>query len=93
MNEKTVGQTIAYLIAMLSFLAAAGCVVAVFVYQPTKELDPIRGSLMASTVFFIGVGVVLYVIGTARLKGLISLKPENNGENRNDTEPGHSGSV
>jgi len=93
MNEKTVGQKIAYLIAMLSFLAAAGCVAAVFVYQPTTELDPVRGSFMASTVFFIGVGVVLYVIGTARLKGLLSLKPENNEENQPKIRSGQSDSA
>ncbi len=85
MHKKTFGQKIAYLMAMLSFLAAAGCVVAVFVYQTTMELDPIRGSLMASVVFFIGVGVVLYVIGTARLKGLLSLDRDNSGDNGHET--------
>jgi hypothetical protein len=37
-------------------------------------MDPVHASLMASSVFFAGVGVVLYVMGTARLQGLLSLK-------------------
>ena len=72
--QKTIAQHISYAFAWLSFLAAAACAIAVFVYQPTMEFDPIHASLMASTVFFVSVGVVLYVMGTARLKGLLSIK-------------------
>lgn len=72
-NQKTIAQRIAYAFALLSFLAAAACVIGIFLYETTVQLDPIRASLIASTVFFVGVGIVLYVIGTARLKGLLSL--------------------
>ncbi len=91
MHEKTFGQKIAYFTAMLSFLAAVGCVVAAFLYEPTMEFDPILGSLMASTVFFISVGIVLYVIGTARLKGILSLKQENSEGDLGKTESAQSG--
>jgi hypothetical protein len=73
-RQRNFSQRIAYALAMLSFAAAVGCVAGLFLYEPTAQLDPVRASLMASTVFFVGVGVVLYVIGTARLKGLLSLK-------------------
>jgi uncharacterized membrane protein len=72
--QKTIAQHIVYVLAMISFLAAVACVIGIFTYQPTTQLDPIRASLMASTVFFAGVGIVLYVIGTARLKGILTLK-------------------
>jgi len=74
--HKTFGQRIAYGFALLSFLAAAGCVAGVFIYSPAQNLDPIIASLMASTVFFVGTGIVLYVIGTARLKGLLDMTRE-----------------
>ncbi len=72
--RKTLAQRITYVLAMLSFLAAGACVIGFFVYETTLEQDPIHASLLASTVFFIGVGVVLYVIATAHLKGLLTLK-------------------
>jgi hypothetical protein len=74
--QKTLAQHVAFFFAVLSLLAAAGCVVGAVIYQPTESQDPIVASLMASTVFFIGVGVVLYVIATARLKGLLRMKDE-----------------
>ncbi len=73
--NRTFGQSIAYLFALLSFVAAAVCVVAAWLYQAESATDAIRGSLLASVVFFLGTGTVLYVIGTARLKGLLTLHP------------------
>lgn len=40
--------------------------------QGTPLNDPVRGSLMAAVVFFVGCGVVLHIIGTANLKGVLS---------------------
>ena len=70
--DKTIGQKIAFAIAITCYLVAAGGVVWAVLYQPTKPNDVIHASLMASVVFFIGCGVVLHVIATTRLKGLIS---------------------
>lgn len=65
-------QKFAFFVAILCYLAAIGCAIGAFVYQSDLPNDPIRASLMASVVFFIGCGVVLHVIGTARLKGILS---------------------
>jgi uncharacterized membrane protein len=70
--KKPIGQRIAFVVAILCYVAAAACVVGVFLYQTTETNDPIRSSLMASVVFFVGCGVVLHVIATTRLKGILS---------------------
>lgn len=69
--EKHLGQKIAFVFAVLSYLAAAGCVIAA-IMLPGASNDPIRAAFMASVVFFAGCGIVLHVIGTARLKGILS---------------------
>lgn len=69
--EKHLGQKIAFLFAVLCYIAAVGCA-ATAVLLPGDVDDPVRGAFMSSVVFFIGCGVVLHVIGTARLKGIIS---------------------
>jgi hypothetical protein len=73
--SKTIGQKISYVFAMLSFAAAFACAAGALFYRSRGDLDPILASLMASTVFFVGCGIVLYVIATARLKGLLSRSP------------------
>ncbi len=70
--EKTLGQKIAYFIAITCYLAGAATIVGTMLYQTTGPNDVIHASMMASVVFFIGCGVVLHVIATTRLKGLIS---------------------
>ena len=45
-------------------------------YSSDTGGDPIRASLMAAVVFFIGCGVVLQVFGTARLRGVLSVSGE-----------------
>jgi hypothetical protein len=70
--EKTFGQKIAYVIAIICYLAGAGGIVWAVLYQRTGPNDVIHASMMASVIFFIGCGVVLHVIATTRLKGLIS---------------------
>ena len=72
MKNRHPGQKIAFALAVLCYLAAVGCAVGAAVYDSGRPSDPIQASLMASVVFFIGCGVVLHVIGTARLKGLLS---------------------
>ncbi|MFA7593873.1 MAG: hypothetical protein WCY26_09050 [Thiohalobacteraceae bacterium] len=69
---KTFGQKISYLIAMLCGVAAVAFGIAAFVYEPRMKMDPIHASLMASAFFFGSCAVVLHVIGTTRLKGLLS---------------------
>lgn len=75
--EKTFGQKIAYVITWLCYLAGVACVAASILYDSSIPSDPIRASLIASVVFFVGCGVVLHVIATTRLKGLISGQANN----------------
>ena len=56
-------------IAIISYLAAVACGVALVFFDAIMS-DPIAASFMASIVFFIGVGVVLQVIGTVNLPDL-----------------------
>jgi uncharacterized membrane protein len=70
--RRPIGQKIAYLIAVLCYLLGAACALGVVFYHGEVPQDPVRASLMASVVFFIGCGIVLHVIGTARLAGLLS---------------------
>lgn len=72
--EKNLGQKIAIVFAALSYLSAVGCAVGAYM-QPGTGYEPIRAALMASVVFFVGSGIVLHVIGTARLKGILSSAP------------------
>jgi hypothetical protein len=75
--KRHFSQTISLAIAALCYLAAAGCAVAAFLHEMSGPNDPIRGSLMAAVVFFIGCGIVLQVIGTTRLKGILSGSNDN----------------
>ena len=70
--KKPLGQKIAFAVAIFCYVAAIVCAFAAFLYQSTASNDPIRASLMAAIVFFIGCGVVLHIIGKARLKGVLS---------------------
>lgn len=62
-------QKMLIVIAVISYLAAVGCAVAA-VYMGVGSDDPIVASLMASVVFFVGVGIVLQVIGSVSLPNL-----------------------
>jgi len=55
-------------LAIVSYLAAVGAGVAAWWYQ--EQPQEIVGSLMASIVFFAGVGVVLHVLANASLPDL-----------------------
>jgi ABC-type uncharacterized transport system fused permease/ATPase subunit len=62
-------QKLLLAIAVISYLAAVACGVAA-IYPGTGFRDEVVGSLMASVVFFIGVGIVLHVLANARLPDL-----------------------
>ena len=71
MKKPNMGQKISFFIAIVFYLAAVGCVAAIFYW--TGELgsdNPIMASLGASVVFFLGAGIVLHVIGRADLPDL-----------------------
>ncbi|MCB1922132.1 MAG: hemerythrin family protein [Gammaproteobacteria bacterium] len=71
-HQRHRSQKVVMVFAYLSYALAITCAVGAFVYQSDQPADPIRASLMASVVFFIGCGVVLHVIGTTRLSGILS---------------------
>lgn len=73
MMQRNLAQKISLLIAVICYLAALGFLVAVLVYEPTREGDPILASFIASVIFFTGCGIVLHVIARTRLKGLVRL--------------------
>ncbi|MCU7930291.1 MAG: hemerythrin family protein [Candidatus Thiodiazotropha sp. (ex Codakia rugifera)] len=62
-------QKVLIAIAVISYLAAIACGVAAFFFGEGAN-DPITASLMASVVFFVGVGIVLHVIGNTDLPNL-----------------------
>jgi len=70
--KKPLGQRFAFAVAILCYAAAVVSAFAAFLYQSNLLGDPVRASLMAAVVFFVGCGVVLHVIGTARLEGILS---------------------
>lgn len=72
---RPIGQKISLAFAALFYLGAAVCALGAIFFTSEEPGDPIRASLMASVVFFVGGGVVLQVIGTTRLKGLLSGTP------------------
>lgn len=69
---RPIGQKIALAFAVLCYVAAVGCVLAAIIYTSKGPHDAVRAAFMASVVFFAGCGVVLHVIGTARLQGVLS---------------------
>jgi hypothetical protein len=70
--QRHLSQKICLAIAVLCYLAAVACGGAAYLYQ-----GPVRASLLASVVFFVGCGVVLQVIGSARLRGILSHTDDN----------------
>jgi drug/metabolite transporter (DMT)-like permease len=70
--KKSFTQKIVFVVAIICYLAAIACAFAAFLHESADPNDPIRASLMAAVVFFVGCGVVLHVIATARLGGVLS---------------------
>ncbi|MCB1775681.1 MAG: hemerythrin family protein [Gammaproteobacteria bacterium] len=71
-RPRPLGQKISLAIAYLCYAAAVGCGLTAALYDTQGESDPVQASFMAAVVFFVGCGVVLQVIGTARLHGVLS---------------------
>ncbi|SCZ62737.1 hypothetical protein [Thiohalomonas denitrificans] len=69
---RTTGQQIAFGFALLFYLLAAGCLVSLFIYTPKSPIDPIHASLLACVIFCASSGFVLHIIGSAKLKGILS---------------------
>ncbi|MCM8882093.1 MAG: hemerythrin family protein [Candidatus Thiodiazotropha sp.] len=69
MHKRRPIQKVLVVIAVISYLTAIACGVAAF-YFGKGTFDPITASLMASVVFFVGVGIVLHVIGNTDLPNL-----------------------
>jgi len=72
--DKHLGQKISMFFAILSYIAGVACIYLAATFDSPDSNHPIRAAYMASVVFFFGCGIVLHVIGTARLKGIISGK-------------------
>lgn len=70
--HRPIGQKIANVIAILCYTLGAASALGAMFYRAEVPQDPVHASLMASVVFFIGCGVVLHVIGMARLAGVLS---------------------
>ena len=70
--QRPLGQKIAYAIAILCYALGLASALGALFYPADTPQDPIRASLMASVVFFVGCGVVLHVIGKAKLNGVLS---------------------
>lgn len=71
MSKRKPYQKILLVIAVINYLTAVGCVVAAALRGPgAAEGDPILASLMASVVFFAGVGIVVHVIASGNLPNL-----------------------
>ncbi|MBK8639994.1 MAG: hypothetical protein IPN92_17575 [Chromatiaceae bacterium] len=70
-SSRGLGQRIAYGVALGSYLCAVLCLAAVFIWLGELGSEhPVIASLGASLVFFVGVGIVLHVIGRANLPSL-----------------------
>ena len=80
--QRHPAQQFAFIVAIGCYLAAVGCAVGAVIYDGGTPTDPVRAALMASVVFFAGCGVVLHVIGNARLRGLLSGEPHRHPPNR-----------
>ncbi|MBT3307891.1 MAG: hemerythrin family protein [Gammaproteobacteria bacterium] len=71
MNNRGIGQKIAYGTALFSYCSAIVLAYILITYdQDTGTADSIIASMMAGIVFLIGVGIVLHVIGKANLPDL-----------------------
>jgi hypothetical protein len=85
-KRRGMGQKISFYMALLSYLGAVASVVSFFYFR--GELggdDPVVASLGSTTVFFIGVGIVLHVIGRVDLPSL-SLNGDGSGGKADDDE-------
>ena len=77
-SRRGLGQRIAYGGALGSYLCAILCLAAIFVWHGELGSEhPVIASFGASLVFFVGVGIVLHVIGRANLPSLRFVQDKN----------------
>lgn len=69
-NKQTRAQKLTVLFAYASYLCAMICVVMLYLHQSGGVFDTTAASLSASVVFFMGVGIVLHVIGKTNLPSM-----------------------
>ncbi|HEB95677.1 MAG TPA: hemerythrin family protein [Sedimenticola thiotaurini] len=71
MRKRKLGQKIAMIVSMICYAAAVVTVAAVGWWGNQLGANhPVVGSLAASVVFFVGVGVVLQVMGSISIPDL-----------------------
>jgi hypothetical protein len=66
MKQRSMIQKVLMVIAITSYIVAIGCGIAAG-YLSDGSANPAVASMMASVVFFAGVGIVLHVIGSTNL--------------------------
>ncbi|MCW8908167.1 MAG: hemerythrin family protein [Sedimenticola sp.] len=82
MKQTSKAQKVSFVIAIISYLAAVGCIAASVYYSGELGGDhPVTASFAASVVFFLGVGIVLHVIGRVDIPDL-SMKFRSDGQER-----------
>lgn len=85
MKQTSKPQKVSFFIAILSYVAAIGCLVAAVYYSGVLGGDhPVAASFGAAVVFFIGAGIVLHVIGRVDLP---NLKIGSAGEREDKSDP------
>lgn len=71
MNKPSKAQNISFAVALICYFLALCCAGLTFYYsQEMAEYDPVVASLGATVVFFVGMGIVLHVIGKTNLPNL-----------------------
>lgn len=71
MKQISKAQKVSFIVAIMSYIAAIGCVAGAIYYSGELGGDhPITASFMAAVVFFIGTGIVLHVIGRVDIPDL-----------------------
>jgi len=69
MKQRSMIQKVLMVIAITCYIVAIGCAIAAG-YLSDGSANPVVASMMASVVFFAGVGIVLHVIGSTNLPSL-----------------------
>jgi len=70
-KQTSKAQKVSFGIAIISYLAALGCIAATVYYSGELGGDhPITASFAAAVVFFVGAGIVLHVIGRVDIPDL-----------------------
>lgn len=83
MKKVGKGQKISFFVAIISYIAAIASVAGTFYSRSELGGDhPITASFGAAVVFFIGVGIVLHVIGRVDIPDLSMKFPSNKPDDR-----------